>query len=500
MKRMITHRTFLIAAVILLVARAAPARADALPLEEKGSFERALADKADAVVNKVVGPGKAKITVEAEVDFTKEERFRVGAKAAPAPAPAPATAAEKKTRFAWESLFGSGSLMPGIPALGGAPAAPAATPAYEHKTLYSADFIKRLAVTLILDESVPASEGKAIMDLVSSVLGLRPERDTLTLVRLRFSTPWQTVWQSEDSTWLIVRYAIFISLTLVTLLVVGLCLVRLASAMSRMAEAQLHQIQMDLPKPRELPGPLGAPGRPADKAPGAEGGQVIDAQADIELSPEHVEDLPVFLRAPENAEWALPIMFLLKPEQAAKVLTSFPDAMRRDLATRISETVQVEPEVLAAAREKLKVFVESHVAGQKMLKATLALLPEDQQGSLRAHFRTSKPKLARELEASLLRFEDLAQLEPEALSNVLTEAPVERLSLALRGTDPEFQQALLGALPERMRAAVTEYLQLTPPQRLSTIRQARKEIVELWKRLAAEGRVLSAEVMPEPMA
>ncbi|MCX5788048.1 MAG: hypothetical protein NTX64_05995, partial [Elusimicrobia bacterium] len=350
------------------------------------------------------------------------------------------------------------------------------------------------------DESVPASEGKAIMDLVSSVLGLRPERDTLTLVRLRFSTPWQTVWQSPDSAWLIVRYAIFISLTLVTLLVVGLCLVRLASAMSRMAEAQLHQIQMDLPKPRELPGPLAAPGRTADKAAGADGGQVIDAQADIELSPEHVEDLPVFLRAPENAEWALPIMFLLKPEQAAKVLTSFPDAMRRDLATRISETVQVEPEVLAAARERLKVFVESHVAGQKMLKATLALLPDDQQGSLRAHFRTSKPKLARELETSLLRFEDLAQLEPEALSNVLTEAPVERLALAMRGTEPELQQALLAVLPERMRAAVTEYLQLTPPQRLSTIRQARKEVVDLWKRLAAEGRVMSAEVMPEPMA
>ena len=30
--------------------------------------------------------------------------------------------------------------------------------------------------------------------------------------------------------------------------------------------------------------------------------------------------------------------------------------------------------------------------------------------------------------------------------------------------------------------------------------KGRKEIVDLWKRLAAEGRVLSAEVMPEPMA
>jgi flagellar motor switch protein FliG len=271
--------------------------------------------------------------------------------------------------------------------------------------------------------------------------------------------------------------------------------------MSSMARAQLHQIQMEVPRGGggEL-GHEGPAGLLEGKADGEKaGGEVREGEEEVELKPEHLEGLPVFLAQEDNVEFGTGILFLMRPDQAAKVLAGMPDARRKELVLQVSQTVQMDPEKLAQAREKLRYFVESYVAGQRRLLETLASVPEDLQEKILSELKRAQPKLAKDLRDSLARFEDLAGLDAEPLGLVLTQVSVEQLALALRGVDDGVKTALVAALPERMGAAVQKYLDLTAPQPLSKVREARRLVVEAWKKLAADGRVALAKKAEEPL-
>jgi flagellar motor switch protein FliG len=270
-----------------------------------------------------------------------------------------------------------------------------------------------------------------------------------------------------------------------------------------MAQVQMHQIQMDSPRSQFLVGG-GAPSQvnlleAPRKAVLLEEGQLRDAEVVVELRPEHIEDLPIFLGAPEHASSAVAVLFLLPPEQAAKVISGMPEERRQSLVLEVSNTVHLDSEILAEAREKLRSFVESHAAGGKRLMETLALVPEEMQDTILKDLSAKSPKLARDLRESLLRFEDLLKLDGDALGLILTQTPAEQLALCLRGLAEPVRLKFLAALPENMRKVVAQYLALTAPQPLSKVREARRGVIDLWRRLAEEGRVEGARAPTEPL-
>ena len=70
-----------------------------------------------------------------------------------------------------------------------------------------------------------------------------------------------------------------------------------------------------------------------------------------------------------------------------------------------------------------------------------------------------RPDEAKALKSLLFSFEDLADLPPPARTAVFDQVPIERLVLALKGTDPTFQAAILSALASRSRRMVEAELQ-----------------------------------------
>jgi hypothetical protein len=63
--------------LFLLALLASAVGAQSLPFEDKARYEKALEQKVDEVLVRLLGPNQAKVVVEATMDFTRTEKLEV---------------------------------------------------------------------------------------------------------------------------------------------------------------------------------------------------------------------------------------------------------------------------------------------------------------------------------------------------------------------------------------------------------------------------------------
>lgn len=92
-------------------------------------------------------------------------------------------------------------------------------------------------------------------------------------------------------------------------------------------------------------------------------------------------------------------------------------------------------------------------------------------------------------------------LEPGALALVINQVPVERLVPALSRMDAAFQGAVLAALSARTRRMVESDLQSGSEVAPRDVAEARRAIVDVVMKLAAQGQIeLPSVASGEPPA
>ena len=100
-----------------------------------------------------------------------------------------------------------------------------------------------------------------------------------------------------------------------------------------------------------------------------------------------------------------------------------------------------------------------------------------------------RPEEAKAIKGMLFTFDDVAKLPQQARTAVFDQVPIERLVIALKGTEPDFQAAILSSLASRSRRMVEAELQggSTPSQR--ELAEARRAIVDTVLKMIAKGDI-----------
>ena len=100
-----------------------------------------------------------------------------------------------------------------------------------------------------------------------------------------------------------------------------------------------------------------------------------------------------------------------------------------------------------------------------------------------------RPEEAKAIKSMLFTFEDVAKLPQQARTMVFDQVPIERLVIALKGTEPDFQAAILSSLASRSRRMVEAELQGggTPSPR--DLAEARRTIVATVLKMIAKGDI-----------
>jgi flagellar motor switch protein FliG len=219
---------------------------------------------------------------------------------------------------------------------------------------------------------------------------------------------------------------------------------------------------------------------------------------------ERVADLRVdTLRDFLGKEHPQTVAFLLSridSSLAASVVTTFSAEARNGLLGRMVAIKAVADDAVRALesviREELLVTESqsSHVGIADMLNR----LDKKQSDEMLKTLAEVRPEEAKAIKSLLFSFEDVAKLPSQARTTLLDQVPVDRLVLALKGTEPDFQATILSALASRSRRMVEAELQGggTPSPR--DVAEARRTIVAAVLKMIANGEVqLAVEEQPD---
>lgn len=462
-------------ALALLLFTTAAAAAN---LEEKTRYERALEQKVEEVLAGLLGPGRSRVMIRAAVDFSSRENVESIVLESGENKPEPV--------FKWQDInkqAASEELLPGFPA-GSKEEAPRTTKPgggkYQRDVSFPQSMVKRLTVSLVLSEDLPAAEAQKVRRVVSDLLALDPARgDDILILRARFAP----IWYTYEMLLTLVKFGI---VAVFTVFCTGLILIgflKIASALRARQAPGPVRMQVEMSGVAAVaPGPAGLPG-PAETAPSAEknispvppeepsGGVVFDVKAD------KLEILVKLLAKDEPADISL-IAVHLPAGLRGKFISMLPPETAAEVLANTVKVRFVEPELLARIKDGLEVRLNGTVGGYEKAVEMIEKAGIRAREALLGAMERTHPEVAARVRSRILLPGDLEKF-------------TDRDFAILAGAVPaELWAAACWRLPERAHARLKDHLTERAWQILEQNRESGKPGDE--KIDAAAEEVLSA--------
>jgi flagellar motor switch protein FliG len=228
--------------------------------------------------------------------------------------------------------------------------------------------------------------------------------------------------------------------------------------------------------------------------------QFAEVMADVPAQEEPVwEDVatlrPDTLRAylgKEHPQTAAFILSRIDSGLAANVIATFAAEVRNSLLCRMIAIKGIGEDAVRALEGVLRedlLTSSSSSSSHTGIANILNRLDKAQMEEVLQSLAEARPEEAKAIKGMLFAFEDVAKLSQQARTAVFDQVPVERLVIALKGTETDFQAAILSSLASRSRRMVEAELQsgATPSQR--DLAEARRAIVDTVLKMIARGDI-----------
>jgi flagellar motor switch protein FliG len=200
--------------------------------------------------------------------------------------------------------------------------------------------------------------------------------------------------------------------------------------------------------------------------------------------------------ANEHPQTAAMILSRVDSGLAARVVASLPAQQRNGVLMRMVGIKKVAEDAAKAVEEAITedLLTKTSSGSHASMADILNRLDKSQSDELLKNLAEVRPDDAKTLKGMLFTFVELANLAHKALTLLLDQVPIERLVLALKGTDAAFQAAILSSLAARSRRMVEAELQGGGAANEREVADARRGIVDTVLKMMARGEI----EMPAP--
>jgi len=235
-------------------------------------------------------------------------------------------------------------------------------------------------------------------------------------------------------------------------------------------------------------------------------------QRTVEQSAVHLESLQgadpqqlaKFLEVEHPQTIAL-ILAHLNARQASALLLRLPEEFRAETIKRLAQLRQFSPEVAQKVALALNKHLESvgeqgrrAYAGFKGAADLLNQIEPLKSKGILEIIEKDDPKLALAIRNLMFTFEDLLGVPEVGIRELLGQLDKKTLAMALRGATEELKNLIFKSMSSRAVDMLKEDMEVLGPVRSKDVNQAQREIVDVARRLEAEGKlVLSAESQEE---
>lgn len=186
----------------------------------------------------------------------------------------------------------------------------------------------------------------------------------------------------------------------------------------------------------------------------------------------------------------------MNPGQAAKVLQGMRQEQQTDILLRISNLNVVKGEVVDEVREVLNSTLrtsnlaqEEEIGGPKAAADILNFCDRNNEARIVAEIDEMFPDVAEAIRNLMFTFEDLNRLDDRALQTLLKDIARDQLILALKTASQSLRDFIFRNMSQRAAGMLQEDLAALGPTRLKDIEKAQQGIIDILRRLEAEGKI-----------
>jgi flagellar motor switch protein FliG len=198
----------------------------------------------------------------------------------------------------------------------------------------------------------------------------------------------------------------------------------------------------------------------------------------------------------------------LDPKRASMVLDNLSEDHKVVSIQRLAEMRQFSPEMAQKVAHILHRRLESmgdtarkSYSGFKAVADLLNRLNADESKKILESIEEGQPELALGIRNLMFTFDDLVTVPPATIREIVSGVDKRQLAMALRGANEELRAQVFKAMSSRAVEMLKEDMEVLGPVRSREVAQAQQEILNLARRLEAEGKlVLKLETGEEMLA
>lgn len=191
------------------------------------------------------------------------------------------------------------------------------------------------------------------------------------------------------------------------------------------------------------------------------------------------------------------VLSFLDSDQAAEVLSQFPDRTQSDIVMRIATLEGIQP----AALQELDEILEKQFSGATNVKSSslggiktaaniLNLIEGSAESGIMEQIASNDQELAQEIQDNMFVFANLIDIDDRGIQTLLREVATDQLMLAMRGADDPLKEKIYKNMSKRAAEMLRDDLEAAAPARLSDVESAQKEILAVTRRLADAGEIM----------
>ena len=187
----------------------------------------------------------------------------------------------------------------------------------------------------------------------------------------------------------------------------------------------------------------------------------------------------------------------LDPRRASLVLDNLSEEHKVVSVQRLAEMRQFSPEMAQKVAHILHRRLESvgdngrkSYSGFKAVADLLNRVNAEEAKKILEAIEESQPELALNIRNLMFTFEDFVTIPAASIREIVSGVDKRQLALALRGANDELRAQIFKAMSSRAVEMLKEDMEVLGPVRSREVAQAQQEILNLARRLEAEGKVI----------
>jgi flagellar motor switch protein FliG len=198
----------------------------------------------------------------------------------------------------------------------------------------------------------------------------------------------------------------------------------------------------------------------------------------------------------EHPQTAAIILAHLDEGTVGAVVAQLPENRRTEIMLRLATLERVSPNVLreldVALQGELRqtgASAGNRLGGVELAAQIIGTMEKDVEAGIMAELEESNPELAQQIADLRFVFEDINKIDDPGIQLILKEIDQAGLPLALKTASEELREKLFFNMSERASDMLKDDLENLPPTKLADVEKAQKVIIEVCKKLEADGKI-----------